>query len=333
MQQVKGVNVDSLPRTGYYVSKDERRNEYYKTESHICKQGPLRGVKAGFQKLTDDIFTYFPKGFAGSKNSDFDEYLSMGLFASILGSFTLAALVFANNREYTGLDKTMADRTAMRATVGVILYALGKWASPKLSRTLINLSTGVDLDMKYINKNVELPEPGHDKGIVRSSYKDVYASKDFYRSDLLTKDGELNHDNMYYHDDRIAQKAGYPPGQNASNQIAGEKIRGVKTRATAMESISKYLTAALGVSVAFVSRFPKMHRLSAKGILKSIKDGFVTLWKGKKRNLFTQHAGKALVVGSIVSTLLAWLVPTIAFKKNPETMKSNIDSNREYEVG
>ena len=59
---------ESLPKTGYLVSKEEKKEKIYKNESHIHKQGPLSGVKAGAHRLYNDILTYFPKGFAGSKN-------------------------------------------------------------------------------------------------------------------------------------------------------------------------------------------------------------------------------------------------------------------------
>ena len=51
MQQVTSFNVENLPQKGYYVSNDEKKEKFYKNESHIHKQGPLSGVKAGAHKL------------------------------------------------------------------------------------------------------------------------------------------------------------------------------------------------------------------------------------------------------------------------------------------
>ena len=76
MQQVTSPSVDKLPKIGYYVSQDEKKEKFYQTESHIHKQNALSGIKAGAHKLTNDIFTYLPKGLQGSKNSDFYEFLS-----------------------------------------------------------------------------------------------------------------------------------------------------------------------------------------------------------------------------------------------------------------
>lgn len=332
MQQVNGVNVENLPAIGYYSSSKDRKEHYYATESHIHKQGPLSGLKAGAHKLTNDIFTYFPKGFAGSKNSDFYEFLSLGMVPYIVGSATLLALYGLNNKSYLLSDKAAADQLFKRTGAGVILFAVGKWLGPKLAHLGIKASTGIDLDLKYINKVNELPEPGQEKGMVRTQYPGVYDSSQFYRSDLLSKDSELNHGNMYYNDDKIAKKAGYKDAQNASNQIAGKKIREVKTRTTALENISKYLVATTGIALGFQKAFSDIKFNQPKTILKALKEGAIQLWQGTNRNLATKNFGKGLMIASAVSTFLTWLIPTIGFKTNPDTMKSKVNTKKEYEV-
>ena len=54
----------------------------------------------------------------------------------------------------------------------------------------------------------------------------------------------------------------------------------------------------------------------------------------KNINLDTirKHAGKALIIASAVSMFLNWLIPTVKFKSNPNTMKSEVDKTKEYEV-
>ena len=76
MQQITSPSVENLSKVGYLVSNEEKKEKYYKNESHFHKQTLLTGLKADAHQLYNDVFTYFPKGFAGSKNSDFYEYLA-----------------------------------------------------------------------------------------------------------------------------------------------------------------------------------------------------------------------------------------------------------------
>ena len=330
MQQITSPSVENLPKIGYLVNNEEKKEKYYKNESHIPKQDVLLGAKAESHKLQNDIFTYFPKGFAGSKNSDFYEYLSLGKVPNLIGSVMLAGLYGFANGSFNVQNKIGASKIFKKAAAGVIFYAAGKWAYQKLSRTLIKSSTGIDLDMRYVKKVNELPEPGQEKGFVRVQYPGVYDSVQFYRSDLLTKDGELNYNNAYHHDDKIVKKAGLKGELNAPNQTASEKIRGVKARTTALENIGKYIVAGTGVAYGFQDAFGNLK--NPKKILSTFKDAAVQLWKGTDRNIFTKHAGKAMVIASAAATVLTWLIPTLGFKHNPNTIKTKIDTNKEYEV-
>ena len=259
MQQITSPSVEKLPNIGYFVNNDEKKAKYYKNESHIPKQTLLTGIKADAHKLHNDIFTYFPKGFAGSKNSDFYEYLSLGMVPNLIGSAMLIALSNAINESLNASDAKFAKINGKQAAAGVILYAAGKWAYQRLARAGIKASTGIDLDMRYTKKVNELPEPGQEKGLVRTQYPGVYDSVNFYRSDLLTKDAELNHSNAYYHDDKIVEKAGFKNKLHAPNQTASEKIRKVKARTTALENIGKYIVAATGVVYGAQEAFGKIN--------------------------------------------------------------------------
>lgn len=347
MQQITSPNVENLPKIGYLVNNDEKKEKFYKNESHIPKQNLLTGVKAGAHKLQNDIFTYFPKGFAGSKNSDFYEYLSLGMVPYLIGSAMLVTTYGIANKAFNAKDAKFANAGLKQAAAGVILYAAGKWAYQKLARAAINASTGINLDMRYINKVNELPEVGQEKGLVRKQYPGVYDSVQFYRSDLLTKDAELNHGNAYYHDDKIAQKAGFKNKLHAPNQTASDKIRKVKARTTALENIGKYIVAATGVAYGFQKSFTDISFKNPRSFITStfnaFKDGAVQLWKGadkfdtsktigKVLNFGSKHMGKAMIIASGIATLLTWLIPTIGFKHNSNTVKTKVDTNKEYEV-
>lgn len=348
MQQISGVNVENLPKIGYLSSKEEKKERFYQNETHIYKQGPLSGIKASAHKLENDILTYFPKGFAGSKNSDFYEYLSLGMVPYLVGSGLMYGLYKGANNAFKLTDKTMADSVAHKMGAGILLYGLGKTISKKLSHTLIHASTGVDLDMKYLKKVNELPEIGQDKGIQRKQYPGVFDSVTFYRCDLLDKDSELNHDDAYWYYDKIARRAGFNKRLNNPNQEMSPRLKELKARTTALENISKYVVAATGVALGAQKAFGDMRFTKVitktkgfnskalignlQGLGKAAIDAGKQLWKGSNQNIITKHYGKALAIGSAVSTLLTWLIPTIGFKTNPNTMNSKVDTNKEYEV-
>jgi len=423
--------VENLPKVGYYVSKEEKKENIYKDESYIHKQGPLSGVKAEAHKLYSDFLVYFPKGFQGSKNSDFYEYLSLGMVPYLIGSAMLIGVYSGAKNQYLDPSKMAAGNIAKSMGAGVVLYGIGKWLSKKISHKLIKASTGVDLDMRYLNKVSELPENGNDKGITRVQYPGVFDSADFPRKDLIAQDSELNYDNVYAYEDKIAKKAGFKNKLSAPNQVMWPKIRELKVRATALENVSKYIMAATGVALGSQKAFENLQlknpnkltltplgdgtkgiksindlfgnirtigknvvtnfktsfknaqigmdgikdsfklkkdnfkyisenakqiwqnrakdtpitqtlqeikkmadgtKVSNNGIFATLKNGFKQLWNGTDRNFLTKHLGKVLIGASIVSTVLSWLVPTIGFKKNPDTMVSRVDGKKDYEV-
>ena len=403
MPKVDAPSMNNISETGYYVSSGkEKREQFYQTESHVYKQGPLSGVKVGAYKFAKNVTTYFPKGFRGSKNSDFHEFLSLGSAANFIGSATLIALYNLANHNFNAQDASAAGSVGRKFAAGVILYGLAKVITPKIVHQALKYSTGVNLDMYCANKINELPENGEEKGKLRTQYSKVFASKDFYRGDLLAKDSEMNHGDMDAYNKKIARKAGYKGDLNAANQIADGKIRNMIANTTAMDNITKYIVAATGVALGSRAAFSNVKLLkptsmkNIKGTVISIgqalRDGFIQLWTGnntqitknstkgtlknrfkhfmeadkselfknlrnkatdrisnikpkeilekavkdiKEINLDTirKHSGKALIIASAVAMFLNWLIPTIKFKSNPNTMKSKVDKTKEYEEG
>ena len=256
----------------------------------------------------------------------------MGMVPYVLGSIGLITMYQGANHLFKMSDSVHANKMSKRVGAGVVLYGLMKWLSPKISRRLVNATTGVDLDLKAIVKKEELPEPGKDKGVMRVEYHGVYDSAEFPRTDLLAKDGELNHNNVYYHDDKITKKMGYEGHLNAANQVADSKRREVKVRETALENVSKYVAAATGVALGFQKSFEKISLKHPTSLLKSLQEGFVQLWQGNNRNVLTKHAGKAMILATVASMLATWLIPSKKFKEKPDTMKSKVDTNKEFEV-
>ncbi len=334
MQRITNPVAKPVPKTGYYIDKEKIKEEHAKNESHIPqKQGFLTNAKVYAHKLTNDVVTYFPKGFQGSKNSDFYEYLSMGIVPNLIGSFMLIYTSCGANKFFNAQDSASASKGAKMMGMGVVLFALGKWLHSKISNFGVKKSTDINLEQKYINKNAELPENGEKQGIVREQKPGVYDSVTFFRDDLLAYDGELNHGSRYYYKDKIAKKAGIDKPLNSPDQEINKRIRGVKARTTALQNIGKYIVAATCVALGSQEAFGEINFRSLKSIKNSFKKGFKQfLGEGKDRSFIHKHAGKALLGLSVVSTLLSWLIPVIAFKQKPDTLKTQLDPNKETEV-
>ena len=69
MPQVNSISVENIPSNTYYVDREKKKEEIYKNEDHIHKQGPLSGLKAELYETENTLLTYFPKGFMGSKTA------------------------------------------------------------------------------------------------------------------------------------------------------------------------------------------------------------------------------------------------------------------------
>lgn len=343
MPQVPKVSIEDIPRNSYYVDKNKKKEDIYKNEDHIHRQGPLSGLNAELYETENALLTYFPKGFMGSKNSNFHEFLAMGRIPYIIGSIMLMGLYSFANKFYNAQDAGWAAKAAKCFGAGVVAYAVGNWAVKKIAHAGIKLSTGVPLDLRYIRKIPTLPEPGQEKGIVEKEYAKVFESVDFFRKDLLLKDSELNHGDMHYFNDKIVQKAGYGKDTNSSYQIADPKIRELKARTTALENITSYIMAATGVALGNQETFETLKIGRKEGLVCNVKttltsvknkviEGLQQMWKGNDKNIITKHYGKALILGSLLATFLTWFIPSRGFKSNPNTMKSTVDNKKEYEV-
>lgn len=350
MQQV--VNYDNFSDTGYFSSKPMRVEKHNKEESHLIKQTPLTVLRTDLHHLNSDIFTYFPKAFAGSKNSDFHEFLSLGMVPYLVGTATMIACYGFGKGKANANSAKFIGQAMTSTAAGAVLYGLCKRFSKRITRALINASTNVNLDERYIKKVDEIPENGR-SGVVRWQYPEVYGSVEFPRIDLKEADGDLNHNDKNYHSDKIAKKLGYKEKLASAGQLTDKKAREVKTRATALENILGYVPAALGVAIGSQKGFanlslskvfnfnPKLNLpfvnfktlgSNITNIAIAFKDSCKQLWQGNSRNALTKNFGKALAVGTLASMLLTWLIPVIAFKKKDDTMKSKIDTKKEFEV-
>ena len=117
------------------------------------------------------------------------------------------------------------------------------------------------------------------------------------------------------------------------NQKINEIIDTVKSKIhEQFENVGKYVVAATGVALGFQKAFEEIKLKHPRTIIEKFAKGVKQLWDGAPRNAITKHYGKALLIGSAITTFLTWLIPTLGFKHNPNTIKTKVDTNKEYEV-
>ncbi len=311
----------------------------HEKEDHIIKKTPLIGARITADKLTNDVLVYAPKGLKGSPNSNFYEFLSLGLIPNLVGSATLIGLFNLANKKFSPSNALHANKLGKQMAIGVVLYTAGKWLGEKVLKTGVHAATGIDVDMPYKKVVNELPDYPGDKDLSSVEFHRVFESVDFPRWDLLYKMGEEKGDRQYYYR-KIAKRMGYDENLNAPDQAVQQKIREVVTKTTASKNIAGYIWAATGVALSRQVSFDKFLKFSdkltageklkslPKHIFDTFKDGFKSLWKGTSKA--SGAVGKGLIILSGVSVVAGVLNTLIGFRADKH--KNSVDLNQNYEA-
>lgn len=331
-----------IPQNAYYVQKDSHGKA--SSSDQIIKKTPLMGAKIVADKLVKDVFTYAPKGLEGSRNSNFYEFLSLGLVPNIVGSAMLISLFNAANSSFASPARHFAGLNGRKMGAGVIMYAIGKWLGSKLINKGVGLKTGVDLEMPYKKVVTELAETPGDKDLTAIEYHRVFESADFPRWDLINKQGEAQ-GNRYAWYDKIAKRMGFKEPLNSPDQVVQPKVKETIIKAGAAKSISSFIYAALGVALAAQVPFeqkisvPKGDIITKTKVLgrhmaSTLKNSFVDLYTGRNWQ-FTHGSkivGRTLIFGALASTILGVMNATRGFKVAKNQPDTQIDLKKEYEV-
>ena len=342
--QTAQVNSANIPKNAYYAS-DEAHKKLSSTSDKIIKKTPITGARIVADKLVNSLFIYAPKGMAGSRNSNFYEFLSMGLIPNITGSAMLIAIFNLANKHYNTQDRFFASMSGRKMAYGVIFYAISKWLGSKLINKGVQLKTGVDLEMPYKKVVTELPDYPGDKDLTRIEYHRVFESSDFPRFDLINKMGEQKGNrNLWW--DKIAKRMGFKEPLNSPEQTVQEKVREVNVKASSAKSISSFFWAVLGVALAAQEPFEKKISLPVNGTTKekisefvkqfgtTVKNSFMDLYNGNNFK-FTYGAkivGRTIIFAALGSTIIGTLNAIRGFKVAKNQPDTQIDIKKEYEV-
>jgi hypothetical protein len=329
-------------------------------ESVILPNTLKTRVLQKYDKTLNALTEYPAKGLKGDVNSDFYEFLSMGIIPYLVGSGMFIAMFNLLNKHLT----PKASLNGKKMGLGVFLYGIGKTLSNDLVTRPVAMATGVDVELPYRNIYCTLPtKPGAEADIDhKHQQRKVYDSIEFFRKDLIAKNPEYG--KAYY--DKIAHKLGLGDSNNDSVTEVTPIIQSIVSSTKTAKSLSSYSWAALGVCVAvqncwqdffkavsergkyiakpdesFFSRAGgklvntakntvNLTKTFGKTFLKACK----TLWTGEDiKGRFRKHAGK---IGILLTTALTigttWNVIHRAKQMGKLANKDLIDKNQESTV-
>lgn len=307
------------------------------------------------QKIMSAFVDYPIKGLKGDINTNFYEFLTMGTVPYLLGSAMFMLVFNALNigKHLNPRDSKYSSAIGKKMALGIILYGVLKNLSKNLVTKPVKIATGVDIELPYENKVVNLPKNADESAnidIVLQQRK-VFDSREFFRKDLLQK--------SYY--ENIAKKLGLGDDLNDPVSETTPIIQNIISTATTGKNITSYTWAAVGVCLAaqnswldffdaisnkqqyiknqngnFFTKIGKKVANVGKYSLNIIKTfcisgikSFKELWQGKEYNEgLKKHYGKfiltfasALTIGLTANVICN--AKNIAKKQNEKTIDKN----------
>ena len=333
-------------------------------ESKILPNTLKTRINQKYDKTTSALTEYPVKGLKGHINSDFYEYLSMGIIPYIAGSAMFMALFNLVNKHLDPRSQKFAANKGKKMALGVLLYGVGKTLSNDLVTRPVAMATGVDIELPYRNVYYPLPTKAGDEANIYPQHQQrkVYDSREFFRKDLIATDP--NYGTAYYN--RVARKLGLGSDLNDPVTETTPIIQNIVSSTKTAKSLSSYAWAAAGVGLAmqncwgdFFNAVSNRRKHLAKpnegffnklgsrmnnfghntvDITKSFGKTFVkackTFWTGEPGSKgFMKHAGKAWLLFTIALT--AGSTANVIYRAKHMNKLSNsdlIDRNEESTV-
>ncbi len=309
------------------------------------KKHPITtGLKIQADKFINACTKYPAKGLKGSKNSNFYEFLTMGMVPYLVGSGMMVAVFNLASKFFNTADAVSASKLGKKMGIGVLFYGLAKTFSKKLVETPVNMKYGIDVNLPYKKVINELPEKDNLDNLVTHEYHKAYESVDFPRWDLFYNNDSFGTErNSYYK--KVGKKMGIAEEDldNADQKVKPlikEKL--VKTKL--FSTLSSYLWAATGVGIAMQKPWEnlKLNPVNTKGryfnLVKDFGKDFVESCKQFVNNnsKATRYAGRILLGSAIAMTLLGNFSTLFDFNKyrgnKPQASTSLIDETKEKVV-
>lgn len=352
--------IDLAKSNSSFKSEQQSVGKKAHDETHLLPNNLKTRINQNYQRTTSAFIDYPVKGLKGDVNSNFYEFLTMGIVPYLAGSAMFMVVFNALNlgKHLGARDAKAAGAIGKKMGLGVVLYGILKNISPHLVTKPVEAFTGVDTEMPYQNKVYNLPKgTGKDAEIeIRWQQRKVFDSKEFYRKDLL--------DREYY--DNVAKKLGL--GENLKDSITETSpiIQNIVATSNLAKYISSYCWAAVGIGLAmqdtwtdffdsisnrktftknpkhgFFKKFTENSKIFAqntwnitKELGKSSVKSWKQLWQGNPAHKgFRRHSGKALI--GFATLVTATLTANSIMKAKNMAQNNNlktIDYNKESTV-
>ena len=320
--------------------------EQLNKEDKLLDCGVVTKSRIAMDKFTKAFTIYPAKGLAGSKNSNFYEFLTMGTVPYVVGSIMLMSIFNSANPSFLPFDKKAAAKLGNKMALGVIFYGLFKEASKLLINYPVKWKTGIDTELPYTKVNYLLKEHENDDS-TSTEYHKVGESVDFTRWDLLYAKPE-DKKPLNYRYDKIAKKNGLGENLNDSDQEVKPIYKEVLIKSKLAKSISSFMWAATGVALAFQKPWENYFNVATlkvwkgKEFLHSLKvfgQSFIDSAKDLVKvdldatTKIGKHSGKILVGAAALTTVLG-LLNTFHITKKPSrvTGEDVMDAKKESVV-
>lgn len=352
---IKAINKTQNNMVFSSKSKKEKETD---VETRILPNNTRTRIRQGFQKTSSAFLDYPVKGLNGDINSNFYEFLTMGIVPYLAGSGMFMVMFNCVNKYLLPADKKIASTIGKKFALGVVLYGVLKNLSKNLITKPVKIATGVDTEMPYENIVYSLPKEANENAIIEIQHQQrkVYDSKEFFRKDLL--------DREYF--DKVAKKLGLGENLNDSISETTPIIQNIIATTNTAKSLSSYCWAGVGVALAsqdawtgffdsisnrkkyipkneesFISLTKNKFKTfgentvnATKSFFKSFGKSCKTLWQGKPGDIgYMKHAGKSFV---LFSTLLTTLLTANTIIRAKHMAKNNniktIDKTKESTV-
>jgi len=340
MISLVGQNGNNKSFTSIKIDEEE-----LKKHPVVLKNNLSTRMNIGWDRFTNAITMYPARGLKGSKNSNFYEFLTMGIIPYITGSLTLMA-VFNWYGSYAAADKKGAAAFGKKMALGVLFYGIAKNLSKFLVTSPVKWVTGVDTEEPYAEMKYKLPEHVNDTNITSLEYHKVLESLEFPRWDVKYGDETKGEErNVWF--DKIAKKIGLGDNLRDSDQDVKPRVKEIAVKTNLAKTFSSYLWAAVGVGLALQNTWDKFFNGAtfkfwkvkpfAKTMLRFVEcltESVKQMYKGQAdKGYFAKNSGKLLMGAAALSTLVG-LANVVVSKNKPSKLDSNdvIENDRKYVV-
>lgn len=340
---VLSVNKIHANNINFGAKKDDNAPEHdMRLENTLAMRSRI-----ALHKFTKAFTVYPARGITGNINSDFYEFLTMGIVPYVVGSLTLMGVFNGVRHAFKISENAKAAKLGNKMALGVLFYGAFSTLSKNLITYPVKWITGVDSQLPYLKVYNELPENKEDTDLVSYEYHKVGESVEFTRWDMLYGKPQ-NKKDLNEKFDKIAKLNRMGKDLNDSDQSVKPMYKEVLVKSTLAKSFASYFWAATGVVMAFQKPWEEFFNaanfnifkpkefwhtveLFGRDFVKSAK----SLYKGNPEatSQLSKHAGKGLIGITLATTVLG-LLNTLNINSKPSKVKDKdvLNNNKESVV-